>query len=78
MRFLIDGESLEGEGLESGTFADGKARGCWVSLDDDGGMRTVSDYVDGEVQRIEVRDTGTGNCVVSNFDRGTFLNSHAC
>ena len=78
VRFLIDGESLEGEGLESGTFADGKAHGRWVSLDDGGGMRTVTDYVDGEVQRIEVRDTGTGSCVVSNFDRGTFLNSHAC
>ena len=78
VRFLIDGESLEGEGLESGTFADGKAQGRWVSLDDGGGMRTVTDYVEGEVQRIEVRDTGTGSCVVSNFDRGTFLNSHAC
>ena len=78
VRFLIDGESLEGEGLESGTFVAGKARGRWVSLDNGGGMRTVTDYVDGEVQRIEVRNTATGSCIVSNFDRGTFLNSHAC
>ena len=78
VRFLIDGESLEGAGLETGTFVDGKARGRWVSLDNNGGIRTVTDYVDGEVQRIEVRNTGTGSCIVSNFDRGTFLDSHGC
>ena len=78
VRFRIDDASFEGEGLEEGSFVSGKAHGRWVNLDDDNAMRTSTDYVDGEVQRIEVRNTETGGCVISNFDRGTFLNSHDC
>ena len=78
VRYRFDANSFEGEGLEKGSFVAGYAHGRWVSLDDDNGMRTSTDYVDGEVQRIEVRSTETGGCIISNFDRGTFLNSHDC
>ena len=78
VRFRINDASFDGEGLEKGSFVAGKAHGRWVNLDDDNAMRTSTDYVDGEVQRIEVRNTETGGCVISNFDRGTFLNSHDC
>ena len=78
VRYRIDDASFEGEGLEEGAFVAGKAHGRWIDLDDDNAMRTRTDYVDGEVQRIEVRNTETGGCIVSNFDRGTFLSSHDC
>ena len=77
-RFHIDDASFGREALERGSFVAGRAHGRWISLDDESGLRTRTDYVDGEVQRIEVRDTATGGCIVSNFDRGTFLNSHDC